>query len=87
MTSPRDIRRRCKERGCAITWAVRSEDGIEVDHATRTLSGSDVYVTRVFDGATVLDTTGRRQDWSPEQAAAIEDWCRQLHLMPLGEIP
>ena len=83
---PRAIRQRCEERGCRLLWTMADTgQSIDVDHATHTTSGSDVFVYRVFHGAAVLDAG--RYDWNPEQATAIAAWVDQLHRMPLEEIP
>ena len=58
---------------------------IEVDHATDTLSGSIVYVTRTFPGDIIR--VASHWTWTPQQAVDVGAWVDQLHRMPLEEIP
>ena len=84
----RGIRADCERRGCRILWAAildGEQQGIDVDHSTPTMSGSEVTVTRAFLGP--LGHEDGHWCWSAEQAAAVDAWREQLHRMPLEEIP
>lgn len=88
MTTAREVRRACKDRGCRILWSMADTGrSIDVDHHTRTLGGSDVFVYRRFPGALVKRADDNRYDWNDEQTAAVAAWVEQLHRMPLEEIP